>query len=32
VQAMPLMARGWSLSDLITIIGSVDYILPDIDR
>ncbi len=32
VQAMPLMAKGWSLSDLITIIGSVDYILPDIDR
>ncbi len=32
VQAMPLMAKGWSISDLITIIGSVDYILPDIDR
>ena len=32
VQAMPLMARGGALSDLITIIGSVDYILPDIDR
>ncbi|MEJ2038324.1 MAG: NADH-quinone oxidoreductase subunit B/C/D [Desulfosarcinaceae bacterium] len=32
VQAMPLMAMGWSISDLITIIGSVDYILPDIDR
>ncbi len=32
VQAIPQMARGWSLSDLITIIGSVDYILPDIDR
>jgi NADH-quinone oxidoreductase subunit B/C/D len=29
---MPLMAAGWTLSDLITIIGSVDYILPDIDR
>jgi NADH-quinone oxidoreductase subunit B/C/D len=32
VQAMPLMATGWSISDLIAIIGSVDYILPDIDR
>jgi NADH dehydrogenase I D subunit len=32
VQALPLMARGHLLSDLITIIGSVDYILPDIDR
>jgi len=32
VQAIPLMARGWLLSDLIAIIGSVDYILPDTDR
>ena len=32
VQVMPLLAKGWSLSDLITIIGSIDYILPDIDR
>jgi NADH-quinone oxidoreductase subunit B/C/D len=32
VQVMPGMCRGWSLSDLIAIIGSLDYILPDIDR
>jgi NADH-quinone oxidoreductase subunit B/C/D len=32
VQVMPLMARGRLLSDLMAIIGSVDYILPDIDR
>jgi NADH-quinone oxidoreductase subunit B/C/D len=32
VQAMPLMAVGHSLSDLVAIIGSVDYILPDLDR
>ena len=32
VQAMPLMALGSSISDLIAIIGSVDYLLPDIDR
>jgi NADH dehydrogenase I D subunit len=32
VQAMPLMARGGQLSDLLSIIGSLDYILPDIDR
>jgi NADH dehydrogenase I D subunit len=32
IQVMPLMARGWSISDLIAIIGSVDFILPDIDR
>ncbi|NNG00737.1 MAG: NADH-quinone oxidoreductase subunit B/C/D [Desulfobacteraceae bacterium] len=32
VQILPKMARGWSIADLIAIIGSVDYILPDIDR
>ncbi|MCG6892925.1 MAG: NADH-quinone oxidoreductase subunit B/C/D [Desulfobacteraceae bacterium] len=32
VQIMPLLAQGWSISDLIAIIGSIDYILPDIDR
>ncbi len=32
VQVMPLISKGWSISDLIAIIGSVDYILPDIDR
>jgi NADH dehydrogenase I D subunit len=32
VQVMPLMAKGRLLSDLLAIIGSVDYILPDIDR
>lgn len=32
VQAMPLMAVGESIADLIAIIGSIDIILPDIDR
>ncbi len=32
VQVLPLMAKGLSIADLIAIIGSVDYILPDIDR
>ena len=32
VQAMPLMAVGETIADLIAIIGSFDYILPDIDR
>jgi NADH-quinone oxidoreductase subunit B/C/D len=29
---MPMMAVGATIADLIAIIGSVDYILPDIDR
>jgi NADH dehydrogenase I D subunit len=32
VQVMPLMVRGGLISDLLAIVGSVDYILPDIDR
>jgi NADH dehydrogenase I D subunit len=32
VQVIPLMARGRLISDLLAILGSVDYILPDIDR
>jgi NADH dehydrogenase I D subunit len=32
VQVLPRMAVGESLADLIAIIGSIDYILPDIDR
>ncbi|WP_244082781.1 NADH-quinone oxidoreductase subunit B/C/D [Desulforhabdus sp. TSK] len=32
VQVMPQLAVGESIADLIAIIGSVDYILPDIDR
>ena len=32
VQVLPMMAQGWSISDQIAIVGSVDFILPDIDR
>jgi NADH dehydrogenase I D subunit len=32
IQVMPLMAVGESIADLIAIIGSVDYIMPDTDR
>ncbi len=32
VQVMPQLAVGASIADLIAVIGSLDYILPDIDR
>jgi NADH-quinone oxidoreductase subunit B/C/D len=32
LQVMPLLAVGRPISDLFAIIGSIDYILPDLDR
>ena len=32
VQALPLMAVGHLLADLVAILGSLDYVMPDIDR
>ncbi len=32
MQVMPLMAVNETIADLIAIVGSIDYILPDIDR
>ncbi|MBE0617669.1 MAG: NADH dehydrogenase (quinone) subunit D, partial [Proteobacteria bacterium] len=32
LQALPLMARGAGLADLVPILGSMDFILPDTDR
>lgn len=32
VQVMPLLAKGATIADLLAIIGSLDYIMPDIDR
>lgn len=32
IQAMPLMCVGETIADLIAVCGSIDYILPDIDR
>lgn len=32
VQVLPMLTVGESIADLIAVIGSMDYILPDIDR
>jgi len=32
IQALPLMARGGTIADLVAILPSLDYIMPDIDR
>jgi NADH-quinone oxidoreductase subunit C/D len=32
IQMTPMMSRGLTVSDLVVILGSVDYVLADVDR